>query len=64
MNIINPNYKINKDDSIFGIRQNDYDKLLDTVAQILEPVKELGFDIIELGIKDSRFSERKCKNRS
>jgi hypothetical protein len=56
MNIINPNYKINKDDSIFGIRQNDYDKLLDTVAQILEPVKELGFDIIELGIKDSRFS--------
>jgi len=56
MNIINPNYKINKDDSIFGIRQNDYNKLLDTVTQILEPVKELGFDIIELGIKDSRFT--------
>ncbi len=56
MNIINPNYKINNDDSIFGIRQNDYDKLLDTVTQILQPVKELGFDITELGIKDSRFS--------
>lgn len=56
MNIINPNYKINKDDSIFGMRQIDYDKLLETVTEILEPVKELGFDIIELGLKDSRFT--------
>lgn len=56
MNIINPNYKINKDDSIFGMRQIDYDKLLETVTQILEPVKELGFDIIELDLKDSRFT--------
>ncbi len=56
MNIINPNYKVNEDGSIFNMRQNDYDKLLDTVTQILEPVKEIGFDITELGLKDSRFT--------
>ena len=57
MNIINPTFKIqNEDDNIFTIRKLDYENILPLATQILQPVKEIGFEINELTLKDSRFS--------
>ena len=57
MNIINPIFKIQNDsDNIFTIRKKDYDQILPIASQILQPVTEIGFQITELGLKDSRFS--------
>ena len=56
MNIINPNFKIHDDNNIFTFRQKDYDNLLPTIKSIVEPVTEIGFQINELYIKNSRFS--------
>lgn len=56
MDIQNPNYVIPKDVNIFNIRQIDYDNILINVANILKPIFELGFDIIELDIKSSKNS--------
>jgi hypothetical protein len=55
--IINPVFKIqNEDENIFTIRQKDYSRILDVVAEILKPAEELGFQITELAIRDPRFS--------
>lgn len=56
MKFVNPNFKVNEDVSIFNIRQKEYDTIKDKVSEIIKPVEELGFTIIELDLKDSRFS--------
>ena len=57
MNIINPIFKIqNEDDNIFTLRKLDYENILPLATQILQPVTEIGFEITELTLKDSRFS--------
>jgi len=57
LNIINPTFKIqDEENSIFTIRQRDYDQILPLVEQIVKPVEEIGFQINEVSLKDSRFS--------
>lgn len=57
LNIINPVFKINdEDNNIFTIRKQDYSHLLPAIQQIVEPVREIGFDIVEVAIKNSRIS--------
>ena len=55
--IINPIFKIQSEgDNIFTIRSKEYEKILPIVSQIVKPVEDIGFQISELGLKDSRFS--------
>ena len=55
--ILNPTFKLHdEDNNIFTIRQTEYEKILPIVAQIVKPVENIGFEIVELGLKDSRFS--------
>ena len=54
--IINPVFKIQSEDNIFTIRSKEYEKILPIVSQIVKPVEDIGFQISELGLKDSRFS--------
>jgi len=57
MNIINPVFKIqNEDNNIFTLRRLDYENILPLATQILQPVTEIGFEITELDLRDSRFS--------
>ena len=57
MKIINPISTIhNEDKNIFTIRQLDYDQILPIVQKIVKPVEEIGFQINEINLKDSRFS--------
>jgi DNA-directed RNA polymerase beta subunit len=57
LNIINPRFKIRDEDkNIFTLRTRDFEKMLPVVRQIIEPVTEIGFQVTELDLKDSRFS--------
>lgn len=56
MNIINKNFEL-KEDNIFDIRKREYANLLNNVKMMLEPVKEIGFTIKEIGIKPARLSQ-------
>jgi DNA-directed RNA polymerase beta subunit len=57
LKIINPISTIhNEDKNIFTIRQLDYDQILPIVQKIVKPVEEIGFQINEINLKDSRFS--------
>lgn len=56
MNIINPVFKIQEDRNIFSLRRLDYENILPLAKQILKPVEEIGFQITELDLRDSRFS--------
>ena len=57
MRIINPIAAIqNEDENIFTFRQIDYDQILPIVQEIVKPVEEIGFQINEITLKDSRFS--------
>lgn len=57
MNIINPTFKIqDPENNIFTFRKKDYETLEETVRQIVEPVKDIGFEIVNLSIKDQRFT--------
>ena len=56
MNIINPIFKIQDDNNIFTIRKKEYENILPLTQEILEPVRDLGFEIVELDLRDSRFS--------
>lgn len=57
MNLVNPVFKIqNENDSIFTIREKDYEQILPLARQIIQPVEDIGFQITELELKDSRFS--------
>jgi len=59
LNIINPTFKIQDEDfNIFTIRKKDYEQILPLVEEIVKPVEEIGFEIIEVNLKDSRFSSR------
>jgi len=55
LNIINPNFSL-QEKNIFNIRKQEYNNILPIVNQILEPVKEIGFEFDEPELKDSRFS--------
>jgi hypothetical protein len=57
LNIINPTFKIQDlDKNVFTIRQKDYDQILPLVQKIVKPVEEIGFEINEIDLKDSRFA--------
>ena len=56
MKFINPNYKVNEENNIFSLRQKDYDNIIDKIKEIVKPVEEIGFTILEVNLKDSRFS--------
>jgi len=53
--IKNPVFSL-KDKNIFQLRQIDYDRMMDVVRRILEPVSGIGFEIETLELKNSRFS--------
>ena len=57
MKIINPLAAIQDEaTNIFTLRKIDYDKILPIVQEIVKPVEEIGFQINEINLKDSRFS--------
>ena len=57
MKIINPNAAIeNEDVNMFTLRQIDYEKILPIVQETVRPVEEIGFQINDISLKDSRFS--------
>jgi len=57
LKIINPIFQIkDKEHNIFTFRKKDYEKILPTVSEIVKPVTDLGFQILELDLKESRFS--------
>lgn len=53
MEIVNPHYKLSED-NIFEIRKRDYETLIPTIRKILEPAEELGFNLKEFDLKESR----------
>lgn len=56
MKFINPFYKVNPDSNIFQIREKEYETILNSVRDILQPAIDLGFSILELDLKESKFS--------
>jgi len=57
LNIINPTFKIQDEEfNLFTLRQKDFEQILPLVREIVKPVEEIGFDIVEVDLKDSRFS--------
>jgi DNA-directed RNA polymerase beta subunit len=57
LKIINPNFEIqNKENNIFTLRKHDYEQILPTISEIVKPVTEIGFEILELDIRESRFT--------
>jgi len=57
LKIINPEAVIQDDiKNIFTMRQIDYDNILTEIQKIVKPVEEIGFQINEVSLKESRFS--------
>ena len=57
MNLINPTFKIKDEDrNIFTFRKQDYEQILPVVSEIVKPVTELDFQILEVDLKESRFT--------
>ena len=57
MQIVNPTFKLqNEDKNIFTIRKTEYENILPLVTQIVQPVTEIGFNILEITLKDLKFS--------
>ena len=56
MKFINPSYVVNEDRNIFTLRKNEYENIEDIVREMLKPAEELGFSIIDFGIRDPKFS--------
>ena len=57
MNIINPAFVIQDPrKNIFTFRKMDYNNILTQARQIIQPVTEIGFQIVELDLRDSKFS--------
>ena len=57
LKIINPEAVIqDKHNNIFTMRQLDYNNILAEVQKIVKPVEEIGFQINEVSLKESRFS--------
>lgn len=55
MEIKNPNYVLDNN-NIFKIRKKEYDELEKNIKEILKPVEEIGFEISEFEIRESKFS--------
>jgi len=55
MKFLNPSYTL-RDDNIFNIREKEFEGLEPKIREILIPAEQLGFNIVDFGIKDSRFS--------
>jgi hypothetical protein len=57
LKLINPTFQIkDKETNIFTFRQQDYKQILPVVSEIVTPVTELDFQILEIDIKESRFT--------
>jgi hypothetical protein len=56
LKFINPFYKVDPNNNIFKIREKEYETILSSVSEILKPVLASGFSILELDLKDSKFS--------
>lgn len=57
MKIINPNAALEDvNTNIFTLRQIDFEKILPIVQELVKPVEEIGFQINDVSLKDSRFS--------
>jgi hypothetical protein len=54
VDIINPNYKLNEDGSIFSIREKEYENLESSVREILKAAEEIGFTLNDFGIREPR----------
>ena len=58
MNYTNPVFKLNKKFNIFDLRAIEYNNLLDKVKQIVEPVKDYGYEIEDISIKKVKMHQR------
>lgn len=56
MKFINPSYKVNAERNIFTLRKSEYENIESTVREILKPAEELGFQIMDFGIREPKFS--------
>ena len=56
MNILNPHFKVNEESNIFSIRENELSSLTEKIREILKPAEELGFEVIDFCIKESKFT--------
>jgi hypothetical protein len=57
LNIINPTFKLQDEEkNIFTFRRSDYEQILPLVNEIVAPVKDIGFTINEVNLRDSRIS--------
>jgi len=52
--IINPNYKLDEDGSIFSIRKKEYESLESSVREILKATEEIGFTVNDFGVREPR----------
>jgi len=56
LNILNPYFKVNEESNIFSIRENELSSLTEKIREILKPAEELGFEVIDFCIKESKFT--------
>ena len=56
MKIINPFFKVNPEKNIFTIREREFATIEEKVREMLIPTSELGFELKEFEIRNSRFS--------
>ena len=56
MKFVNPSYKVNEDRNIFTLRKTEYENLELIIRDILKPAEELGFTLIDFGIREPKFS--------
>jgi len=56
LKFVNPMFKVDEESNIFQIRQTEYGQLEKTINEILQPVTEIGFEISDFGIKDSKMA--------
>jgi len=56
LNIINPYFRVNEENNIFQIREREFSSLSEKIREILKPAEELGFQLTEFCIRDSKFT--------
>lgn len=54
MKFINPNYVLKDENNFFNIRKNTSANLLEKINEIIQPVTDIGFEIVEVAIKNAR----------
>lgn len=52
--IINPYYQLNENENVFTIREKEYQNLEASVREILKATEEIGFTIMDFGVRDPR----------